>query len=294
MSLPPPSKNQPFWKISTLEAGHLYGKASRFLDNAAPDAQIHLPCLAYLLQHSVTNENFLFDLGLRKDLLEKGPPKLLEYINSALKVEVPDDVVDALAKGGLTPLDIQTVCLSHLHFDHVGYTPPFSKSTFVVGGETRRLFDGGFWPENPNSHFPADILPPEERMIYLGDDVKWESVGPFPKAHDYFNDGSLYIVDAPGHIWGHTNLLARTSADGAWAYLCGDTAHHWNLIQGTSNIACMHPGKAFSHVDKALAEEMIGRVRELMKIPRVRVLLGHDKPFFEAREGFFPEQIESL
>ncbi|KAJ3566397.1 hypothetical protein NP233_g7039 [Leucocoprinus birnbaumii] len=257
MSLPPPSENQPYFTLSALDTGHLLCKASIFLDNADPDDQVHLPVLSFLLQHSHSKKYLLFDLGIRKDW-EQAPPKLVESIKPSFDVNVPQDVVQSLTNGGLTPLDIDTVCVSHLHFDHVGYTPPFSSSRFVVGGETRRLFEKGFWPENPDSFYAKSILP-EERTTYLNE-VNWQPMGPFPKAHDYYGDGSVYIIDAPGHVWGHVNLVARTSADGAWVYLAGDTAHHWNLLEGKSKVACMHNGEAGAHFDKALAEEMIERV----------------------------------
>jgi glyoxylase-like metal-dependent hydrolase (beta-lactamase superfamily II) len=295
MQLPPQSEDQSYCIVSALEAGHVHCHADVFLDNASPDTMVHVPCLSFLLQHSASKKQFLFDLGIRKDW-ESAPPKLVERITPTFGVEVPQDVVESLAKGGLTPLDIDTVCPSHLHFDHVGYTPPFSKSNFVVGGETKKLFEDGFWPTNPDSVYPTDILP-IERTTFLGEDIKWQAVGPFPKAYDFYGDGSLYIVDAPGHVWGHVNLLARTSADGAWVYLAGDTAHHWNLIEGTSGIACVHPGHAKMHLHKDLAEETIGRVREVMKIPRIRVLLAHDKPWYDENKGrnaFLPGQIESL
>jgi glyoxylase-like metal-dependent hydrolase (beta-lactamase superfamily II) len=295
-ALPPPTENQPYYTISVLEAGHLYCHTSLLIDNAAADETSHLPCLAFLLQHSTKKDKFLFDLGNRKDW-DKFPPKLLEFVSLELNmtIKVPQDIIESLAKGGLTPQDIDTVCLSHLHFDHIGDTSAFSKSKFVVGPQTQKLFEDGFYPENPESVFTADILP-NERTTYLKD-VLWESIGPFPKAYDFYGDGSLYIIDAPGHIWGHINLLARTSADGAWIYLTGDTAHHWNLVTGKSSFACHHSGKATMHLHKELAQEMVKRVGEVMKIPRVKVILSHDKPWYDEHEGkeaFFPTNIESL
>ncbi|KAL1904510.1 hypothetical protein Sste5344_009798 [Sporothrix stenoceras] len=55
-------------------------------------------------------------------------------------------------------------------------------------------------------------------------------VGQF-KAIDYFNDGSLYLLDAPGHAIGHTCALARvTNGDSqtqdTFVFMAGDTCHH--------------------------------------------------------------------
>ncbi|KXN84495.1 N-acyl homoserine lactonase [Leucoagaricus sp. SymC.cos] len=296
MSLPPPAENQAYCTVSALESGHLYVTNNLFINNPESDALERFPSLSFLLQHSSSNKRLLFDLGIRKDW-RNAPPKLLASIPPTFKVEVEQDVVESLAKGGLGPDDIDIVCLSHVHFDHCGHSPLFSKSQFVVGGETKKVIEAGLFPANAESVYPAEVVPTDGRTRYLGDDVHWVPLGPFPRAYDLYGDGSLYIIDAPGHLWGHVNILVRTSADGGWIYLAGDTAHHWNLIHGTSGIACNHAGHAISHQDKEVAGQTIKRVGEVSKLPRVRVLLAHDKPWYEKNEGgdaFFPGSILSL
>ena len=294
MALPSPAENQPFCTVSALEAGYVYLNPSMFIDNATSTLPLRNPSLSFLLQHSVNKKRLVFDLGIRKDW-ENSPSQIVNWIKTTYQVDIPQDVVDSLAKGDLSPLDIDTVCLSHSHFDHIGDTTPFSRSEFVVGGDTRDLFVNGFWPSNPDSPFPINLLP-TERTRFL---VDWEPIGPFPCAYNLYGDGSIYVIDAPGHLSGHINLLVRTSADGGWIYLAGDTAHHWNLLTGESTIACGHPGHHHSsaHQDKELAEQHIRRVRELLNIPRVRVLLAHDVPWYEENKGgaaFFPGHIKSL
>ncbi|EKM79432.1 hypothetical protein AGABI1DRAFT_113995 [Agaricus bisporus var. burnettii JB137-S8] len=297
MALPPPADDQPYCSVSALEAGHIYLNMKMFIDNAASEETIRTPSLSFLLQHSVNKKKFVFDLGIRKDW-ENSPPKAVEWMRTVYKVDIPQDVSDSLAKGGLSPRDIDTVCISHIHFDHSGHAPLFGHSEFIVGGDTRQLLEPGIYPHNPNSFFSADILPPE-RTRFLGDELHWQPIGPFPRAYDLYGDGSLYIIDAPGHLSGHINLLARTSPDGAWIYLAADTAHHWNLVNGSSVIACGHPGHLHdtAHMDKELAEKMINRVREVMKVPRVKVILAHDKPWYDEnkdKDAFFPGKINSL
>ena len=117
---------------------------------------------------------------------------------------------------------------------------------------------------------------------------------------DFFGDGSLYIVDAPGHMEGHVNLLARTSADGAWIYLTGDSCHHCRLLSGESEIATYTTpeGKvvAHAHVDKDAAEATIEKIRAVKQLPRVRVLMAHDIEWYEENKdkGQWPAVIPSL
>lgn len=297
MSLPSPAENQPYCDVSALEAGDIFLNPKMFIDNATTDEPERAPSLSFLLRHSTNNKKFVFDLGIRKDW-KNSPTRIVEWIQKIYNVDVQQDVVDSLAKGGLTPSDVDTVCLSHSHFDHNGNTSLFTKSEIVVGGDTPKLFEGGFWPKNPDAFFAEDLLPPGRTRL-LGEELNWQQIGPFPRAYDFYGDGSLYVVDAPGHLYGHINLLARTSADGGWIYLAGDTAHHWNLVKGLSAFACGHPGHHHetAHQDKELAELALKRVRELMKLPRVRVLLAHDKPWYDENKGgpaFFPGQIKSL
>ncbi|KXN84493.1 N-acyl homoserine lactonase AttM [Leucoagaricus sp. SymC.cos] len=296
--LPPPAENQAYITVSAMEAGMIYTDTGLFIDTVAVNTTFEwVPALTFLLKHSTKNTNFLFDLGIWKDH-PKSPPKLLSSLPSSFKVEIPQDAIEALAKGGLTPLDIDTVCISHVHFDHTGYSVPFTKSEFILGGDAAMLFEeSGFWPEEPDSPFRSGLVP-LERTKFLGDNVKWEPIGPFPRAHDFYGDGSLYIIDAPGHLPGHINVLARTSADGGWIYLAGDAAHHWNLITGEAGIACNHQtGKAYFHQNPELSRETIRRMREVLKNPRVRVVLAHDLPWYKENKGgdaFFPGSIKSL
>jgi len=48
-------------------------------------------------------------------------------------------------------------------------------------------------------------------------------VGPFP-AHDFYGDGSLYLLDTPGHWPGHMCALARTTPN-TFGFLGGDICH---------------------------------------------------------------------
>lgn len=112
----------------------------------------------------------------------------------------------------------------------VGDYTPFTKATFITGEESRKLLDDGY-PGNPKARILSDSIP-RDRTRFLKREDYTTSIANVPHAMDYFEDGSLYIIDAPGHLSGHINVLARTSEDGSWILLGGDTCHDVRLLTG--------------------------------------------------------------
>ena len=118
-----------------------------------------------------------------------------------------------------------------VHWDHVGEPRDFSTSTFIVGHGTFALLDGTTEKSRGgHSFFEHDLLP-QDRSVELPDPNENAKEGPWQqplrikgldttqtwqpyknmtKTYDLFGDGSLLIVDSPGHLPGHINLLIRT------------------------------------------------------------------------------------
>jgi glyoxylase-like metal-dependent hydrolase (beta-lactamase superfamily II) len=289
-SLPAPCEGQPYFDVSVLEGGLLDLKDEMFITNAEPGKVNCAPSLSFLLTHSLTGKKVVFDLGIRKDW-ENYSPIIVKSIKEAFPIYVKQDVPESLSKGGISPDDVDFVCLSHLHWDHTGDTHLFKHSTFLVGEKCQPLL------EKTYPHVQDHVLPPD-RTRFL-DLASGHSVGPFPHALDFFNDGSLYLIDASGHFPGHMNALVRTSVDGGWIYLAGDSAHHWKLITLEAQIAVAPSGNLLvcAHDNKEAAEEHILRVNKLWNTPRVRVMLAHDEPWYVANKGgdaFWPGKLPSL
>ncbi|THH10032.1 hypothetical protein EW145_g1592 [Phellinidium pouzarii] len=287
--LPPSLPDQAYCEVSALEGGIIQAVCHLYVTTAKEGEKYTAPSLAFLIIHAKTRAHLLFDLGVRHDL-----ENYIDPVKQRVKLfsaQAPQDVSASLKKGGLRPEDITHVCLSHCHWDHVGNPALFSSARFIVGGESRTLFQPGY-PDNPKSVFPANLLP-EDRTDFLNtNDDTWKPIGPFPNAFDYFGDGSLYIVDAPGHLPGHMNILARTSPDGGWIYLAGDSAHDWRLLRGQGDIPDGH-----TEYNKEQSAETMRRISELMTLSRVRVILTHDNEFYEEnKEGdaYWPGKIKSL
>lgn len=105
----------------------------------------------------------------------------------------------------------------------------------------------------------------------------WKPYNHLPHTLDVFNDGSLLIVDAPGHLPGHVNLLCRIS-ETQEVYLGGDACHDRRLLTGEKQIGEWNDAEGHVcciHADRKGAEETISRIRQLER-DGVEIIFAHD------------------
>lgn len=295
MALPPPSVNQTYWDISALDAGVIYLPEDLPIQGGNSSEMHAHPSLAFLLQHSKNKQiKALFDLGIRRDI-HSYPTAVQHLLQSTIKVDVPQDVTESLRSGGINPSEISYIFLSHLHYDNIGNPAAFPNATFLIGNGGLRLLEDGF-PYNPSSPYSMTSLP-LDRLIFLTPDdaLSWKTLGPFPRANDIFKDGSMYIIDAPGHLPGHINLLARTSPKDTWVYLAGDSTHNpRTLLSDRQGKGSDSGGSSLRvHADPSAAEEHLSRVKKLLTNADTRTLIDvvhtHDREWaVRNRASFFP------
>jgi glyoxylase-like metal-dependent hydrolase (beta-lactamase superfamily II) len=258
VSLPPPATDQTFVTVSALEGGSLTLPESLFITNADPEKRTTVPSLCFLIKHisPSTNKitNLVFDLGLKRDFSGYTAAQR-HHISQRQPTSTSPDTAESLKNGGINPEDIGVVVLSHVHWDHVGTPSDFPNAKFVVGSGTLDLLANGGGYLYPKELFNYDELPfnrtfelpPVEGVNGLKaagkqTDHKWEKLDGFDlDVVDYFGDGSLFIVDAPGHLFGHVNLLARIGEE-SWAYLGGDCCHDVRILKGESDVAMYSDG----------------------------------------------------
>ncbi|KAI0056280.1 Metallo-hydrolase/oxidoreductase [Artomyces pyxidatus] len=306
MSLPPPGPNQAYCEVSALDGGQFALPLHFFIDPPPPGPATSSPApsLCWYIRHaSDPQKHLVFDLGLRRSF-ERYPPAVRAFAGMCpLSVDSEFPVRDTLARGGVRAEDVTTVCLSHVHWDHVGEAALFPNATFWVGAGARPLVEGGY-PAAADAVIAQDYVPlAPGRAAWLDPAAAgWAPLGPFPRAWDAWGDGSLYVVDTPGHVAGHLALAVRTSARGDWVVLSGDCAHDRRLISGEAQIAVVrdeHGQVMFcGHEDLGHAKETIEWLRRVGDEGqgRVKVILQHDVEWWEANgrgEGgaFWPGKI---
>ena len=178
-------------------------------------------CLLVEVQDGKTARRILVETGNG----DKFPPKLKDIYG----IEHDRSIGDALREVGVDPESIDTVVMTHLHFDH-------------SGGTTRKTASGALEPVFKRAKHVVqkleweDATHPHERnrASYLG-----ENIGPLGDA------GLLQIVDGetelapgvrvvptPGHTRGHQSVLIGAPGSGDKALFLGDvvpTAVHTRL-----------------------------------------------------------------
>lgn len=235
---------------------YLTGIAKVFVDPVvAGHETFNFNDLAFLIENERTDKRVMFDLGTRKDYWNLAPAvqRVFGMDSVMTGVKVDKDVAQILVEGGISldtigilffqwhckqnisrleanvSIRVADSCIwSHYHYDHCGDMSPFPPSTSITVGAgfmKAGLLPG--YPENPNS--PVLTSDFESRELI---EINFESgleIGDF-KAHDYFGDGSLYLLDSPGHCAGHVSALARTTPSSAkggtsFVFLGGDICH---------------------------------------------------------------------
>lgn len=308
MKLPPAASDQVYVSISALQAGQLTLPEKNFITGADQDKRTTVPSMSFLIRHRSKdgqNTNLVFDLGVKKDL--NGYAKAqLHHCSQRQPIVTEPDAADSLRAGGLDPAkDVDVVILSHVHWDHVGTPSDFPSARFVVGAGTQHVLANGAGP-----HYPAEIFNPDElpvdrtfelppvdestRSIVTKQqtDHQWQSLASFPAAIDYFGDGSLYVIDTPGHITGHVNLLARI-ASSKWVFLGGDCCHDNRIWKGECGIAMYDDGHGnlrSVHMDTDAARTSVDRIKELkagVEGEDIEIIIAHDKGWMEENGNRF-------
>jgi glyoxylase-like metal-dependent hydrolase (beta-lactamase superfamily II) len=165
-------------------------------------------------------------------------------------------LVDLLAQLKLTPANVKYVAISHYHGDHVGQVGSFPKSTLLIGkGDWDALND----PKSAGAASAANFA------AWMTGGSKAE---PQAADKDVFGDGSVIMLNMPGHTPGHHSLLVKLREMGT-VLITGDLSHFRENYESN--------GVPTFNTDRAASVASIDRFKQIAKNLKATVIIQHDQ-----------------
>lgn len=139
----------------------------------------------YLIRHG--DRYLLWDAGLPGELAGASAQ------NGPFRMSLRARIRDQLARIGVRPEQVTFVGISHYHDDHTGQAADFPGATLLIGA-----------PD-----WEAIRARPESAARFRPWIEGGSTVQPVARDHDVFGDGSVVMLNMPGHTPGHHALLVR-------------------------------------------------------------------------------------
>lgn len=189
-----------------------------------PAGEIEMPAMFAMIRHPA-HGIALYDTGYNYNFYEatrKLPYRLMRSLTPA-RITPEDNADRQLARAGIAPGEVKTIILGHGHVDHVPGIGAFPDAKVVVdvrewetmAGPALNIFAKGYIKS-----LYSDMKNPIEMVDF---EAQGKPYGPFAKAVDLFDDGSMILMPLRGHTAGQMGLLVSL-ADGRRFFLIGDAA----------------------------------------------------------------------
>ncbi len=200
----------PAIELYAMDCGHAqFGDVGMFADDHSLDGQsrdLIVPC--YLIRHP--DGDLIWDTGLPEAIADM--PNGFTPQSFPAHFTVPTKLSAQLAQLSLTPADIEYVSFSHMHSDHSGNGAMFAASTWIVDPEERAVMFSAEARAGEDFANYSQLENAQTRQLERDTDF------------DVFGDGSVTIIQTPGHTPGHTVLMVNLANAGP-VLLTGDLWH---------------------------------------------------------------------
>ncbi|RFU81922.1 metallo-beta-lactamase superfamily [Trichoderma arundinaceum] len=188
---------------------------------------------AFLIENERLGKKLVFDLGTRKDWWNL-PRKVRDPLAFCVGVKVEKDVPEVLKGSGILLNEIDDIIWSHSHLDHRGDVSLFPPNTTLNYGKAVAYLKPEITGEAEAVFLESDFAGRHNNEIDFSKSTF--QIGGFT-ALDFYGDGSLYLLDTPGHDHGHLSALARTTSISAghgndtFILLAGDACHFCGVLR---------------------------------------------------------------
>jgi N-acyl homoserine lactone hydrolase len=241
-ALTAPAQAEPELSLARLDCGTPQAPIAvnqRFSDTYAyGDLKLQFVYSCYIIKHG--DDYLLWDTG-----------HAMTMPNVAPKVSL----VDQLAKINVTPDQIKYVGISHYHADHTGQVSSFPKATVLIGK--------GDW-EAISSPKPAEGVNFKPFESWIKGDSKVE---PLAADKDVFGDGTVIVLNTPGHTPGHHSLLVKLPQTGN-VIISGDAAHFRENLDSN--------GVPAFNFDRSQTIASLERLKKIADNLKATIVIQHD------------------
>lgn len=179
------------------------------------DKKLVLPVSCYLIQHP--RGNVLIDTGWDSKYVTEKPHRffgLLDGISTPI-IQEGESVDCRLADLGLSPSDIDYVFFSHMDFDHT--------SGLRLVKDSRRIMAAQEEIDDSRKYFFRYVKTNWNFAHVEAFSYENTGIGPVGKSYDVFQDGTIVLVNTPGHT--HGMFSARIQKNGKYVILAGDSVY---------------------------------------------------------------------
>lgn len=226
---------------------------SRFSDvSAFKGLNVQLTYSCYLVKHG--NDYLVWDTG---NPAATG--------GTAAPTAPQTSLVEQLAQLHINPSQITFVGISHYHGDHIGQVASFPQATLLIGK--------GDW-EALNETKPSSGVNPANFAHWITGGGKVEAL---PGDKDVFGDGSVILLNTPGHTPGHHSLLVKLKDKGN-VLISGDLAHFRENYDSN--------GVPTFNASRAETLASLDRFKQLAKNLNATVIIQHDARDIEKLPAF--------
>jgi glyoxylase-like metal-dependent hydrolase (beta-lactamase superfamily II) len=224
------------------------------------DKIVDIPVTVAVVHHQEYG-SYLIDAGLDSSYTQNQYGKmkgiLVKRFLGKGKQESNTDITSILKNGNI---QIKSVFLTHLHFDHTAGIVDLPKNIPYVVGK------GEIYP-NFRFFMQSDHLAGLEYLYEL-DFSEGIDLPPFGKSIDLFGDGSLWAISSSGHSKGHVMYFINGVDEKV--LVTGDACN--NQYQFDIEIG---PGYFSSDVDQA--QKVLDSIKIFKeRYPEIQLVFGHD------------------
>jgi glyoxylase-like metal-dependent hydrolase (beta-lactamase superfamily II) len=211
----------------------------RFSDTYAYNGlKVQLTYSCYLIRHG--DDYMIWDTGFPTGTAATAPKASL---------------VELLAQLKLTPAQVKYVGISHYHGDHVGQVGSFPQATLLIGK--------GDWDVLNDPKMNATVSP-ASFTAWISGGSKVEALA---ADKDVFGDGTVVVLNMPGHTPGHHSLLVRLREMGN-VLITGDLSHFRENYDSN--------GIPTFNTDRAASLASIDRFKQIATNLKATVIIQHD------------------